>query len=85
MSVRFCRFNRSFGPRNFDQPRKLSKCLSQRVPQSVDRAFRPNVSEDESGDDEPEKNSNDAVADVIEVCVGRVTLENAVKKSERYL
>src|SRR5258705_13487234 len=85
MSVRFCRFNRTFGARNFDQPRQLLKRRSQCGPQSVDSALRPNVPEDESGDDETEKNSNDAIADVIEVCVGRITLENAVGKRERYL
>jgi len=63
----------------------LSKRLSQRGSQSVDRVLRPNVSEDESGDDESKKNSNDAIADIIKVCVGRVTLEDAVEKSERYL
>ena len=47
--------------------------------------LRPNVSEDDSSDDETEKNSNDAIADVIEVCVGRITLEDAVKVSERNL
>ena len=85
MSVRFCRFDRTFGARNFEQPRKLSKRLSQRGSQSVDRALRPDVSEDESGDDQTEKNSNDAIADVIEVCIGRITLENTVEKSERNL
>ena len=85
MSVRFCRFERSFGARNSKQPRKLSQRLSQRGSQSVDGALRPDVSEDESGDDETEKNSNDAIADVVEIGVGRVTLENAVEKSERYL
>ena len=45
----------------------------------------PNVSEDDSGDDETEKNSNDAIADVIEICVGCITLEDAVEESERDL
>ena len=85
MSVRFCRFNRTFGARNFDQPRQLLKRRSQCGPQSVDRVLRPNVTEDDSGDDETEKNSNDAIADVIEVCIGRITLEDAVEKSECYL
>ena len=65
--------------------RKLSKRRSQRVSQSVDRALRPDVSEDESGHDQTKKNSNDAIADIIEVCIGRITLEDAVEKSERYL
>ena len=67
---------------NFEQPDKLSKRRSQRVSQSVDSAFRPNVSEDESGDDETEKNSNDAVADVIEIGVGRISLKDAVEECE---
>jgi hypothetical protein len=81
----FRRFDRSFGLRNFEQPRKLSKRLSQRRSQSVNRALRPDVSEDESGDDETKENSNNAIADVIEICIGRITLEDAVEKSERYL
>jgi len=78
---RFRRFDRTFVTRNFEQLRKLSKRLSQRTSQSVDSALRPKVSEDESCDDETEKNSNDAIADVIEIGVGRVTLENAVEKA----
>ncbi len=85
MRFRFCFFDGNIRTRNFEQPGKLSKCRSQRVPQSINSALRPNVSEDESGDDETKKNSNDAIADVIEVCVGRITLEDAVEKSERYL
>ena len=85
MRFRFCFFDGNIRTRNFEQPGKLSKRRSQRVPQSVDSAFRPNVSEDESGHDETKKNSNDAIADVIEVCIGRITLEDAVEKSERYL
>ena len=38
--------------------------------------------EDKSGDDETKKNSNHTIADVIEICVGRVSLEYAVEKSE---
>ena len=79
------RFDRSLGARNFYKARKLSKRLSQRVPQSVDRMLGPDVPEDESGNDETKKNSNDAIANVIEICVGGITLENAVEKSERYL
>ena len=45
----------------------------------------PDVSEYDAGDDETEENSNDAIADVIEVCVGRITLEDAVEESERDL
>jgi hypothetical protein len=85
MGFRFCFFDGNLRTRNFEQPSKLSKRRSQRVSQSVDSAFRPNVSEDESGDDETKKNSNDAITDVIQVCVGRVTLEDAVEKSERNL
>src|SRR6266581_4389769 len=82
MRIRFCRFDRSFGARNFEQPRKLLKRLSQRAPQSVDRALGPDVLKDEAGDDKTEKNSNDPIADVIEVCVGRITLKDAVEESE---
>jgi hypothetical protein len=35
----------------------------------------PNVGEDDSGDDETEKNSNDAIADIVEIGVGRVSLK----------
>ena len=82
MSFRFCFFDGNIRTRNFEQPGKLSKRRSQHVSQSVDRALRPDVSEDESGDDQTEKNSNDAIADVIEICVGRISLEDAVEKSE---
>src|SRR6266436_743681 len=85
MGFRFCLFERSIGARDFEQPRKLSKRLPQRVAQPVDGVLRPNVSEDESGDDEAKKDSNDAIAYVIEVCVGRITLEDAVEESERDL
>ena len=85
MGFRFCFFDANLRTRNFEQPSKLSKRRSQRVSQSIDSTFRPNVSEDKSGDDETKENSNDAIADVIEICVGRVTLEDAVEKSERYL
>src|SRR5206468_2840246 len=82
MRIRFCRFDRSFGARNFEQPRKLLKRLSQRVPQSVDRALRPDVSKDEAGDDQTKKDSDDAIANVIEIGIGRVTLKDAVEESE---
>src|SRR3954468_18278523 len=38
--------------------------------------------EDEPGNDQTEKNSNDAVADVIEIGVGRVSLKDAVEECE---
>jgi len=38
--------------------------------------------EDESGDDQTKKDSNNSVADVIEISVGRVTLKDAVEESE---
>src|SRR5205823_7288871 len=82
MRIRFCRFDRSFGARNFEQPRKLLKRLSQRVPQSVDRALGPDVLKDEAGDDQTKKDSDDAIADVIEIGIGRVSLKDAVEESE---
>src|SRR6266481_6308384 len=44
--------------------------------------FRPDVLEDESGNDKTEENSNDTIADVIEIGIGRVSLETAVEESE---
>jgi hypothetical protein len=41
------------------------------------------VTEDEFGDEESEKNSNDTIADVIEIGIGRESLENAEEESER--
>src|SRR5438034_10636114 len=38
--------------------------------------------EDEYGDEETEENSNDTIADVIEIGIGRVTLKDAVEESE---
>ncbi len=38
--------------------------------------------EDECGDNQTKKDSNNTVADVIEVCVGRIPLKDAVEKSE---
>jgi len=38
--------------------------------------------EDESGDDQTEENSDDAIADVVEIGVGRVSLKDAVKECE---
>ena len=38
--------------------------------------------EDEPGDDQTKKDSNNAVADVIEICIRRIPLKNAVEKSE---
>jgi hypothetical protein len=36
-------------------------------------ALGPDVIENESGDEESEKNSNDTIADIIEIGIGRVT------------
>ena len=44
--------------------------------------FRPDVLKDKSGDDETKENSNDAIADVVEISVGRVSLKDAVEESE---
>jgi len=44
--------------------------------------FGPDVIEDECGDEESEKDSNDTIADVIEICIRRIPLKNAVEKSE---
>src|SRR5438046_4761318 len=41
----------------------------------------PDILEDKSSDDETKKDSDDAIPDVIEIGVGRVTLENAVEES----
>src|SRR3954471_2355766 len=38
--------------------------------------------EDEPGNDQTKKNSNDAVANVIEIGVGRVSLKDAVEECE---
>ena len=38
--------------------------------------------EDESGDDETKKNSNDTIADIIEIGVGRISLKDAVEECE---
>src|SRR2546429_767800 len=38
--------------------------------------------EDKPGDDQTKKNSNDTIADVIEIGVGRVSLKDAVEESE---
>src|SRR2546430_1274575 len=45
-------------------------------------ALGPDVLEDESRDDQTKKNSNDAVANVIEIGIGRVSLKDAVKECE---
>src|SRR5206468_7515758 len=42
----------------------------------------PDVSEHESSDDKTEKNSDDAIADVIEIGIRRVTLKDAIEESE---
>jgi hypothetical protein len=49
---------------------------------SISGALGPDILEDESGDEESKKDSNDTIADIIEVCVGRVTLKDAVEESE---
>ncbi len=85
MGFRSGLFERDFGARNFEQPRQLLKRRSQCGPQSVDRAFRPNVSEDEAGDDKAEEDSNDTIADVVEISIRRIALEDAVEKSKCYL
>src|SRR5215468_9857961 len=48
-------------------------------------SLRPEVIEDESRDDNTEENSNHAIANVIEIGIGRVALEEAVKERERDL
>jgi hypothetical protein len=58
----------------------LRALISFRV--SLACALRPDVLKDKSGDDETKKNSNDAIADVIEIGIGRVTLKDAVEESE---
>src|SRR6266853_3419813 len=45
-------------------------------------ALRPDVIEDEAGDDQTKKDSDDAIADVIEIGIGRVSLKDAVEESE---
>src|SRR5437899_5973900 len=45
-------------------------------------ALGPDILEDKSGNDETEEDSDHAVADVIEICVGRVSLKDAVEESE---
>src|SRR5438132_11327289 len=42
----------------------------------------PDTFEDKSGNDETEEDSDHAIADVIEICVGRVPLKDAVEESE---
>jgi hypothetical protein len=42
----------------------------------------PDVIEDESADEESEKDSNDTIAEVIEIGIERVTLKDAVEESE---
>jgi hypothetical protein len=39
----------------------------------------PDIVEDECGDEESEKDSNDTIADVIEIDIWRVTLKDAVE------
>jgi hypothetical protein len=45
-------------------------------------ALGPDVMEDESGDDQTKKDSNNTVTDVIEICIRRIPLKDAVEKSE---
>src|ERR1700730_10284410 len=45
-------------------------------------ALGPDVLKDQAGNDQTKKNSNDAVADVIEISVGRVSLKDAIEESE---
>jgi len=42
----------------------------------------PDILKDESGDEESKKDSNDTIADVIEMGIGRVTLKDAVEECE---
>jgi len=49
---------------------------------STSGALGPDILEDESGDEESKKDSNDTIADVIEICVGRVALEDANEECE---
>jgi hypothetical protein len=44
--------------------------------------FEPDVIEDECGDEESEKYSNDAIADVVEIGVGRLPLKDVVEECE---
>jgi hypothetical protein len=52
------------------------------IPVWDSRALWPDVIEDESGDEESEKDSNDTIAEVIEIGIERVTLKDAVEESE---
>jgi hypothetical protein len=45
-------------------------------------ALRPDVFENESGDDQTKKDSDDAIADVVEIGIGRVSLKDAIEESE---
>src|SRR6266581_6065761 len=45
-------------------------------------ALLPDIIEDEAGDDQTKKDSDDAIADVIEIGIGRVSLKDAVEESE---
>jgi hypothetical protein len=49
---------------------------------SISGALRPDILEDESGDEESKKDSNNTIADVIEIGIGRVSLKDAVEESE---
>jgi hypothetical protein len=48
-------------------------------------ALGPDVLEDESGDDQTKKDSNNTVADIIEICIRRIPLKDANEERERDL
>ena len=52
---------------------------------SISGALGQDILEDEPGDEESTQDSNDTIADVIEIDIGRGALEDAVEKSERNL
>ena len=52
---------------------------------SISGALDQDILEDEPGDEESTQDSNDTIADVIEIDIGRGALEDAVEKSERNL
>src|SRR5438105_15741373 len=63
-------------------PRRSSSTTSLCGVRFDSNALGPDVFEDDSGDDETEEDSDDAIADVIEIGIGRVTLKDAVEESE---
>jgi hypothetical protein len=48
-------------------------------------ALRPDIIEDECGDEESKKDSNNTITDLVEICVGRITLKDADEEGERDL